>query len=47
LLWLFVTNPEILTIKIPTDPVLIGELQGFESTVMPASALTRYAALLV
>jgi hypothetical protein len=31
-------------IKIADDPVLIGELQSFEATTLPATGLTRYAA---
>jgi len=31
-------------IKIPNDPVLIGELQSFEATILPATGLTRYSA---
>jgi hypothetical protein len=32
------------TIRIPNDPVLIGELTAFEATRLPTSGLTRYAA---
>jgi hypothetical protein len=31
-------------IKVPNDPVLIGELQSFESHVLPATGLMRYSA---
>jgi hypothetical protein len=31
-------------IKIQNDPVLIGELQSFEGTTLPASGLLRYSA---
>jgi hypothetical protein len=31
-------------IKIPNDPVLIGELQAFQATTLPTSGLTRYSA---